>query len=200
MAASRDEAAQTPDRQRRRHGHGEAVAGLHPDAQQRLRQLDPEVTADQAEDDRLAILEPGPAAEQPLPVGQHERQLGPDHRPAERPQPDSQPLAPAQAQSGLRPPAQDHGDRHRGEHDQGVRPGEASDPRLSPLVNQVQRARPSPASQHPRIAQRGQDDVPLAVQRRCTHRTGSRARSAGRGGCSISSAGGRRSYTRPETT
>src|SRR5206468_3695020 len=61
--------------------------------------------------------------EQALPVGQHERQLGADHPAAEGPQTDSQALAPAQAQGRLRATAQGDADRHRGEHDQRVRPG-----------------------------------------------------------------------------
>ena len=170
MAAARGEAPQPSDRQGGRHGHGEAVAGLHPDTQQGLRQLDAEIAADQAEDDRLAVLEPGPAAREALPVGEHERQLGPDHRAAERPEPDAQPLAPAQAQGRLRAPAQDDGDRHRGEHDQRVRPGEASDPRTASL-SQITTDSASPHAAPRRRAARARPRA-LHGTGRCTRRTG----------------------------
>jgi len=126
VAAARGEAAEPADRDRRRHGHREAVPRLDPDAQQRFRQLDARVAADEAEDDRLAVLEPDPAAEEAVPVGQREGQLGPDHRPAERTERDPEPLATAQAQRRLRPAAQEHPHRERGEHDQRV--GTGGDP------------------------------------------------------------------------
>ena len=72
-AATADEAGQASHGDRGRHGHGEAVARLDGHAQKGLGQLDSEVASDQAEQDRLAVVEPGLAALQALPVGQHKR-------------------------------------------------------------------------------------------------------------------------------
>ena len=67
-------------------GAAKQIAGKALDAERHSVSHRAEISAQQAGNDRLAVIEPGRAAEEAGPVGQHEGELGPDHAAAERAQ------------------------------------------------------------------------------------------------------------------
>src|SRR5438105_836787 len=84
VTAARVETAEPPDPHGRCDWHCEAVARLDPHAKQPFRDLDAEISADKSTQNGFTIRKPRRAAQEAFPVGKHKRQLGADHRPAER--------------------------------------------------------------------------------------------------------------------
>ncbi len=122
MAATGMEATQPADGDSHGQRHGEGVARLGADPQGPLGGLSPEVAAHQAGEEGLAAAQPGLAAEEALPIGQHKGEFGADHAAAKGPQGDSGRM-PGQQFRRLRLTAkQCPAGRDGGEHDGRVGP------------------------------------------------------------------------------
>ena len=112
------EAAESADADGRGNRHGERVAGLDANIEEPFGELDAEIAADEAAEDCFAVGKPGGAAEEAVPVGEDERQLGTEHRTAKSAEADAELLTRRERQRALRPTREEDADENRGGHDQ----------------------------------------------------------------------------------